>query len=151
MNNKDSSRKTVSFYPDTSEKSKNLKKIFEIHDDNLKTNRETIKYNYNQTIFFKPTDQSLREPKPHISNDNHGPDFKKIIDDVLKKTLKERKTETSAIKLNLNINNNYFESNYNVILKQARKSSDIKETRPHNSVDFNNTSNKNSPTKGKIK
>ncbi len=76
-------------------KSKRIKKLFEICEEEYQSNDKKLKINYNEKVFFKPIKATNNE------------DFQKIID-VL-----SQRGENTPINFNLNINNNYYNSNYN--------------------------------------
>ncbi len=81
-------------------KSKRIKDLFEISEEEYKSNEKKLKINYNEKVFFTPI------------NNNNNEELKKIMDVI------SQRGENTSINFNLNINNNYYNSNYNYVISQ---------------------------------
>ncbi len=105
-------------------KSKLIKDLFEISEDEYKSNEKKLKINYNEKVFFTPI------------NNNNNEELKKIIDVI------SQRGENTSINFNLNINNNYYNSNYNYVISQQNN----KITEPltvEKKIDANNNQDNN--------
>ncbi len=86
--------------------SKRIKKIFDVDEELETKENKPEKVLYNEKIYFKPQTNS---------NSNHE-DMKKVIN-VIKNQTKDIKIEQEGkniYQVNLNINNNYYGSNFNI-------------------------------------
>ena len=110
------------------QKNKQLKELFELEEDNNKNKKDNdkIKMNYNETVFFKPNNSMNIENGGYTGKFNklgseNEKDLSKLINNVISTTLtnneiiKKRDTN-SSIKFNVNINNNYYNSNFNYVI-----------------------------------
>lgn len=89
---------------------KKLIELFEISDIDNKSEEKKLKINYNEKVFFRPTQQN-----------NNNDEIKKLID-VL-----NQRGENVPINFNLNINNNFYNSNYNYVFNQNNNNIQSKE------------------------
>lgn len=90
-------------------KSKKIRQIFGFEPEKIKPKQNKLKISYNEKVFFNPA-------KDEIYND---PSISNLINNVIN-TANTGKNfrDTSSIKFNVNINNNYFNSNYNYVIKK---------------------------------
>jgi hypothetical protein len=94
------SEKKINSIKNEESKSKRIKDLFEISEEEYKSNEKKLKINYNEKVFFTPI------------NNNNNEELKKIIDVI------SQRGENTSINFNLNINNNYYNSNYNYVISQ---------------------------------
>jgi hypothetical protein len=118
---------------DDPNKCKKLKEIFEIEPEkNTSRNTHKIKINYNETLFFNPMiKKNDYHNEKHEDNSSYTKqeELTKIINNVINSTIITNKAEKNpSIKVNLNINNNYYNSNYNYVLPNDNNSGELNDS-----------------------
>jgi len=104
-NSKKQDENILSQYSSNSSQSKRIQKIFEV--DSMDTLREqtTQKIIYNEKVYFNPLQENSKE------------EVKKVISNAIKfqtQKMEIEKEGKNVYKVNLNINNNYYGSNFNI-------------------------------------
>lgn len=97
------------------EKAKKIRSILGYDDEILKQTKKAdskIKVNYNQTVYFD-------QPKNLSDKNSSEKQIEKLISNVFNNSsnppLLDKIEKGSNIKFNFNINNNYYNANYNVL------------------------------------
>lgn len=101
-------------YKKDDEKTKKIRSILGYEDEIFKPKKvdSKIKVNYNQTVYFE-------KPKNFSNGNSSEKQIERLISNVFNNSsnppLLDKIEKGSNIKFNFNINNNYYNANYNVV------------------------------------
>ena len=94
--------------------SNKIKRIFDVEIIETNRNQNSNKIHYNESVYFNPKSKG----NPNNNNiDNHNDEMSKVISNVIKnqkQNVRIEKEGNNIYKVNLNINNNYYGSNFNI-------------------------------------
>ncbi len=136
MKNNTSFNKEIKYKRDE-EKKKKIRSILGYDDEILNGKRvdSKIKVKYNQTVYFE-------QPQNIIDKNSSEKKLEKFISNVFNNSnnppLIDKIEKGSNIKFNFNINNNYYNSNYNVLESKNERAASYNVLNTNNSYITNN-------------